>query len=670
MTRTALLLSLLATGCAVDHSPALRDGVPARAWGAMSDPDRLGLDMEETLSALPLSGTADKKPWPGSYWPTYTDSINHRWAGPTTASPSEKYAEAFGLTGLPDRVSAAYGIDSRPTSASCTVDSQCSSGEACAIRDGHDSGLCIETWFGICHAWAPAAVLQPAPQHPVVHNGVTFEVNDLRALVALTHDKGLTSKTVSLRCNEEGGDIALDAYGNPVDESCRDTNPGTFHVVTANLLGLQKRAFIEDRTWDSQVWNQPVYAFDVVDTRPVTNAEANRLLGAAASCEQPAATASSSSGGGFDWGGACEGGSGSFNQPIAHQDIVTVGDIPAGKADVRIELVSGEDVDIQLIDETTGHEIIAWPNGDLSGARQECTTYEGVQYCYSGYNGGQTATTKGHEWIEVRGETNRTLVMKAFGYAAGDAEVDYSWAAPADCTDSGCGSFTQPIAHQDIVAVGGIPAGKDSVRITLTSDEDVDIQLVDEATGHEIVAWPNGDLNGADEECAAWQGVEYCYSGYNGGQSATTKGHEWIEVRGRTNRPLLMKAFGYAAGDAQVDYAWGEGGSEAYAFNPEAASLVYMKTDLSWVHEPAQSVDGPLATQDYTTVDTYEYIVELDAAGRIFGGEWVGSSRYNHPDLLWIPTSKYDVAIAQDGWDDSTGITWTAVQQLLEQSVQ
>ena len=32
-------------------------------------------------------------------------------------------------------------------------------GESCSMREGQTSGRCIPTWWGICHAWAPAAIL-------------------------------------------------------------------------------------------------------------------------------------------------------------------------------------------------------------------------------------------------------------------------------------------------------------------------------------------------------------------------------------------------------------------------------------------------------------------------------------------------------------------------------
>ena len=41
--------------------------------------------------------------------------------------------------------------------------------------------------------------------------------------------------------------------------------------------------------------------------------------------------------------------------------------------------------------------------------------------------------------------------------------------------------------------------------------------------------------------------------------------------------------------------------------------------------------------QDYTKTLRLEYMLELDAAGIVIGGEWASDNR---PDFLWIPTAK------------------------------
>ena len=116
----------------------------------------------------------------------------------------------------------------------------------------------------------------------------------------------------------------------------------------------------------------------------------------------------------FDWGSDCSSGQGTFQQAIPYRGSgVLVGTIPLNKRNIRIDLTALTDVDVQLIT-AAGHEIVAWPNGDLNRAGRTCTTpNQGVQYCYSGYNGvnGQM----GHEYIEIFGTTNTETHHEGLG---------------------------------------------------------------------------------------------------------------------------------------------------------------------------------------------------------------------------------------------------------------
>lgn len=262
---------------------------------------------------------------------------------------------------------------------------------------------------------------------------------------------------------------------------------------------------------------------------------------------------------GFNFGGKCEGGSGSFGQAIKKDGTVDVpGTIPVGKMNVVVKLTSNKDVDVQLVDKATGVEIVAWPSGLLSGAGRATVLYNGVRYEYSGYNGDGTGA--GNEYIKVLGITNRELVMRAFGYAAGSAAITYTWEAPTGCVDQGQGDFSSDIRDKQTSDVGVIPAGKKSVAIRLTSPRDVDVQVFDKATGDPIVAWGEAGtlIATAGEKCATYKGNTYCYSGYNG--VGGKKGHEWISISGVTQRDVIMRAYGFAAGAALVEYSWGQAG--------------------------------------------------------------------------------------------------------------
>ena len=133
--------------------------------------------------------------------------------------------------------------------------------------------------------------------------------------------------------------------------------------------------------------------------------------------------------------GECQG-SGIFEQEIIYyagdyENVATVGEIPAGIKGLKISLTSDKDVDIRLYGEN-GDRIVHWPYGILRRSTQETKPYQGVKVTYSGYNG--VGGEKGHESIEVNGTTPVVLTMKAFGYKAGYATVNYSWTGKEGCT--------------------------------------------------------------------------------------------------------------------------------------------------------------------------------------------------------------------------------------------
>ncbi len=263
-------------------------GGKAEAWSSADNPGIFSPNLEYRVSELPMTGEAQAIPWASSYWPVYQDGINFKWDGASSESTAAKYGRAFGVAGVEDAVSTHHGIEGqRGARKACTADSECDAkiAEKCAKRSGQSSGVCIPTWWGICHAWAPAAVLLPEAKYPVTRNGVTFKVNDIKALVSLVHNQTDT-RFVSLRCNEdlEAGEVAFDNYGRPTadDAECRDSNAGTYHVLLTNYLGRMRQSFVEDRTIDDEVWNQPLRGYSITKMQEVTAAQANALIGVTA----------------------------------------------------------------------------------------------------------------------------------------------------------------------------------------------------------------------------------------------------------------------------------------------------------------------------------------------------------------------------------------------------
>lgn len=250
-------------------------------WTPNDNPAEFAPQLEYEFAKLPTAGTPAQAPWAASYWPVYEDSINHLWDGPQSESAAAKYGRAFNVTGVEDAVSRNHGIDNNTGAKECasTADCNASLSEKCAKRVGAEKGRCIPSWWGICHAWAPASIMVPEPKYPVTLNGVTFKVNDIKALVTLAHDR-VTSEFVSGRCEQRPDEDPRDGDGRSPPK-CRDTNPGTLHILLANYLGIKGQSFVYDRTWNHEVWNQPLRSFRVTSSREVPATEANQLIGVA-----------------------------------------------------------------------------------------------------------------------------------------------------------------------------------------------------------------------------------------------------------------------------------------------------------------------------------------------------------------------------------------------------
>ncbi|RLN53443.1 hypothetical protein BBJ29_010102, partial [Phytophthora kernoviae] len=221
-----------------------------------------------TLKSSYAHGSAPNTPWPSSYWPTFQDGINHVWKSGDVCA-SEKYAKAYGLdvTDFKDKVSANNGIDSRSRSTKCSSNSDCSNqndGSVCGKRDGASTGYCIPTWYGICHAWAPAALLEHEPKCDVEKNSVTFHVMDIKALLTDVYD-GASISTVftGARFNGPDSPASVDQYGRYTNAARRDLGAGFFHIAVSNIMGKHQQSFIMDVAADSEVWNQPVWSYNV-----------------------------------------------------------------------------------------------------------------------------------------------------------------------------------------------------------------------------------------------------------------------------------------------------------------------------------------------------------------------------------------------------------------------
>lgn len=78
--------------------------------------------------------------------------------------------------------------------------------------------------------------------------------------------------------------------------------------------------------------------------------------------------------------------------------------------------------------------------------------------------------------------------------------------------------------------------------------------------------------------------------------------------------------------------------STSYSYNTAARIHYHVLMEVDWFAHSEPSRSSSMGNgAGYVRTDSFEYILEVDASGKIIGGEWVGDSRQNHPDFVWWP---------------------------------
>lgn len=246
----------------------------------------LNMDTQNLKKSKPLKNA----PWSDDYWPIYKGVLGNRYADDQfnklfawdkafnyvernsmndilernndeeidTLSPSEKYDHLLGLK--------SNGL----------TRSMWLEGKKYFENSGN-----VETWMGICHGWAPASYMVDRPTKKIQVKSVegrdiTFYPSDIKALASLLWAKSSANiNFIGGRCNSK--DPRRDSNGRVTEPDCLDTNPGTWHVSVVNQLGIRKQSFVFDATFDYEVWNQPVVAYNYKYFNPNGERSVNTL---------------------------------------------------------------------------------------------------------------------------------------------------------------------------------------------------------------------------------------------------------------------------------------------------------------------------------------------------------------------------------------------------------
>jgi hypothetical protein len=100
---------------------------------------------------------------------------------------------------------------------------------------------------------------------------------------------------------------------------------------------------------------------------------------------------------------------------------------------------------------------------------------------------------------------------------------------------------------------------------------------------------------------------------------------------------------------------------DSYSFNDQAVELYEVQMTTDYLTEGSPSTQ-PLGQAGYIRHDRYHYILEVDARGKVIGGEYCGSSKDNHPDFLWAPTG------VGSSFRRNPSVDYTKVQTLIRMS--
>lgn len=257
-----------------------------RAENLVENPDKMIRSLEVMEQKKLLEKKLSVMPWSDTYWPMAEGLIGYRYNDPDMRfsswsdfrsyvlshpadglikeknfemlSPSEKYDFLMGILG--------EGL------------TEYSWSEGQAYNDRYNE---VEAWMGLCHGWAPASFMMPNPVKKVAvkfddDESLVFYPSDIKALgTLLWSNTQFETRFIGGRCDIK--EPREDNMGRPKEPQCLDDNPGTWHLVVVNQIGVFDRSFIMDATYDYQVWNQPVYSYKYVYRNMKTNKRVEKI---------------------------------------------------------------------------------------------------------------------------------------------------------------------------------------------------------------------------------------------------------------------------------------------------------------------------------------------------------------------------------------------------------
>lgn len=236
---------------------------------------------------------ARKKLWSDDYWPVYTGGLAYRYAEPGFWINSNKPkptdwkipgnhilkklpAPKMIKAGRTNNLSPAEKYDLLVGDLRSPTDKK---KPGYSLTRAHLKELTRKTanWEGACDGWAFAAINEPPPVKAVrvksrTGHLITFYPSDIRALLTLLYSDYDVYSFGQL-CKEKKPRVEgprARSSGRVISKNCRGLNPGLFHTVLINQMGIGKRSLVVDSDYTREVWNLPVMSYQAEYYNPET----------------------------------------------------------------------------------------------------------------------------------------------------------------------------------------------------------------------------------------------------------------------------------------------------------------------------------------------------------------------------------------------------------------
>lgn len=234
-------------------------------------------------------GQSSFEPWAGSYWPIHQGLLGLRFADenfPKSKQFIQNYSsyqsrpsEMLIANGEINKLSPAEKYDLLVGDRNWTLTKHMwQKGLTGYEKDGF-----VATWTGICHGWSAATSMAvKQPEKSVTVNDVTgtysitFYPQDIKGLQSyLWANSAPSSVQAGNRCRQSF--IDRDPYLRPLDPTCLDSNPMTWHLAATNRIGVFKNSFVMDSSSGTEVWNYPILSYDYSYFNPRTFVSSHAL---------------------------------------------------------------------------------------------------------------------------------------------------------------------------------------------------------------------------------------------------------------------------------------------------------------------------------------------------------------------------------------------------------